>query len=66
MADGGSQNPRPPAPSEVLQSIAARVLMKISYGARIARNDLLRATCTVASCVAKWTDGRALLASGAG
>eukprot|EP00975_Prorocentrum_lima_P026488 5569412-Prorocentrum_lima.AAC.1 len=33
----------PPPPMGQLQPIAARVLMKILYGARMARFDLLRA-----------------------
>ena len=46
---------KPPTESGVLQPIAARVLMKILYGARMARPDLLRAVCHAASCVTKWT-----------
>ena len=38
----------------VLQPIAARVLMKLLYAARMARFDLLRATCGLACCVTKW------------
>eukprot|EP00975_Prorocentrum_lima_P028059 5897646-Prorocentrum_lima.AAC.1 len=38
-----------------LQPIAARVLMKILYGARMARFDLLRAVSYLAACVTKWT-----------
>ena len=38
-----------------LQSIAAKVLMKILYGARMARFDLLRAVCHLACFVTKWT-----------
>ena len=30
--------------------------MKILHGARMARYDLLRAVCHVASCVTKWTE----------
>ena len=38
----------------VLQPIACRVLMKILYGARLARFDLLRAVGALASNVATW------------
>ncbi len=41
--------------SGILQPIAARVLMKILYGARMARYDLLRAVGGLASSVTKWT-----------
>jgi hypothetical protein len=34
---------------------ACSILMKILYGARIARYDLLRATCGLAGLVTKWT-----------
>eukprot|EP00959_Pyramimonas_sp_CCMP1952_P226101 4728242-Pyramimonas_sp.AAC.1 len=36
IVDDGSPNPRPPASSGALQPIAAKVLMKTLYGARIA------------------------------
>ena len=45
----------PTEPTGILQPISARVLMKILYGARMARHDLLRAVCHLASCVTKWT-----------
>ena len=45
-----------PTQSGVLQPIAAKVLMKILYGARMARYDLLRAVCHTASCITKWTE----------
>ncbi|WP_288993063.1 polyprotein of Ty1/Copia retrotransposon, partial [uncultured Marinobacter sp.] len=38
-----------------LQSIAARVLMKLLYCARMARFDLLRPVCHLACHVSKWT-----------
>ena len=38
-----------------LQPIACRVLMKVLYAARMARFDLLRATCVLATNIAKWT-----------
>ena len=39
-----------------LQPIAARILMKLLYGARMARYDLLRAIADLATCVTKWTE----------
>ena len=39
----------------VLQPIACRVLMKVLYAARMSRFDLLRATCSLATHVTKWT-----------
>ena len=38
-----------------LQPIAAKVLMKILYAARMARFDLLRAVCHLACFITKWT-----------
>ena len=38
----------------VLSDIAAKVLMKVLYGARMARFDLLRAVCSLACSVTKW------------
>ncbi len=46
----------PTEPAGLLQPISAKVLMKILYGARMARFDLLRAVCGLASCVTKWTE----------
>ena len=43
-------------PAGKLQPIAARVLMKILYGARMARYDLLRAVAGLARCVTRWTE----------
>ena len=46
----------PPAPDQGrLQPIAAKVLMKILYAARLCRFDLLRAVCHLATFVTKWT-----------
>ncbi len=47
----------PPVGTDVgcLQPIAAKVLMKIIYAARLARFDLLRAVCHLATFVTKWT-----------
>jgi hypothetical protein len=39
-----------------LQPIAASILMKILYAARMARFDLLRATCRLACYITKWTE----------
>ena len=38
-----------------LQPIAAKVLMEILYAARLARFDLLRAVCHLATFVSRWT-----------
>jgi hypothetical protein len=38
-----------------LQPIASKVLMRILYGARMCRFDLLRAVCHLATKVTKWT-----------
>ena len=35
---------------------AAHVLMKIMYGARMARQDLLRASCVLARMLTKWDE----------
>ena len=43
------------APPGDLQPIAAQVCMKILYGARAARYDLLRAIRGLATCFTKWT-----------
>ena len=39
----------------ILKPIAARVLMKVLYAARMCRFDLLRPTCSLATYVTKWT-----------
>ena len=56
IVDDGSPGPLPRILSGILQYIAAKVLMKIFYGARMERFDLLRAVCTLAACVTKWTE----------
>ena len=38
----------------MLQPIAAKILMKVLYGARMARFDLLRAVCQLATQFTKW------------
>eukprot|EP00959_Pyramimonas_sp_CCMP1952_P125473 2623397-Pyramimonas_sp.AAC.1 len=55
-AAASPDDPEPPTQSGVLQPIAAKVLMKILYGARMARYDLLRAARQTASCITKWTE----------
>ena len=45
----------PPGEGGILQPIAASCLMKVLYGARMARPDLLRATCYLARLITKWT-----------
>eukprot|EP00975_Prorocentrum_lima_P005462 1180432-Prorocentrum_lima.AAC.1 len=45
----------PPELSGRLQSIAARVLMTILYGARMAWYDILRVVAYLATAVTKWT-----------
>ena len=46
----------PPKDQEgVLSAIAARVLMKVFYAARLARFDLLRVVANLARYITKWT-----------
>eukprot|EP00959_Pyramimonas_sp_CCMP1952_P414492 8684463-Pyramimonas_sp.AAC.1 len=56
MEGSSAPDPKPPAPSGILQPIAAKVLLKILRGARMARPDLLNAVCKTAACVTKWTE----------
>ena len=51
---GGGDDPKP----GVLQPIAARILMKILWVARLVRFDLLRAVGFLATKVCKWTQER--------
>ena len=52
---GCDQRNEPPQPiTGQLQPVAAKILMKILYGARLARFDLLRAVCQLATCITKW------------
>ena len=52
---GFDQRNEPPQPiTGQLQPVAAKILMKILYGARLARFDLLRAVCQLATCITKW------------
>ena len=56
--DWGNEDPNEVTSQEGsgrLQPIAAKVLMKILYGARLARFDLLRAVCHLACHVTRWT-----------
>ena len=46
---------QPPARGQ-LQSIAAKVLMKILYGARMAHYDLLRAVSSLATMITRWDE----------
>ena len=41
-------------PDNTLQSIAAKGLMKVLYGARMCRFELLRATCGLARKITEW------------
>ena len=43
-------------PGGQLQPIAARILMKVLYAARVCRFDLLRAVCALAQRVTKWDE----------
>jgi hypothetical protein len=45
----------PAEPSGELGPIAARVLMKVLYAARMCRYDLLRTFCYLATRITKWT-----------
>ena len=45
----------PPGEGGIVQPIAASCLIKVLYGARMARPDLLRATCYLARLITKWT-----------
>ena len=38
-----------------LSPVASRILMKVLYAARMARPDLLRATCYLATRITRWT-----------
>ena len=51
---GGHAQSKPPAAGGILAPVAARILMKLLYGARMARFDLLRAICHLACFVTKW------------
>jgi hypothetical protein len=58
LAPGGRTEQAPTTKEEpvgALQPIAAKVLMKILYAARMARFDLLRAVNHLACFIAKWT-----------
>jgi hypothetical protein len=59
-ADGKKRKKKTPKPELAegdrgqLASVAASVLMKVLYAARLARFDLLRATCRLACYISKW------------
>ena len=55
-SDSESRKPPTAQGGGRLQPIAASVLMKVLYGARMARYDLLRPTCRLACHVANWTE----------
>ena len=50
-----AKDPETEAPRE-LNVPAARILMKIMYGARMARQDLLRAVCVLARMLTRWDE----------
>ena len=52
--DFAAPNREKPKTNEMNKEASA-VLMKILYGARMARFDLLRATCALAANVTRWT-----------
>jgi hypothetical protein len=41
-------------PSGALKPAGASISMKILYGSRVSRPDLLRATCSLATCITRW------------
>ncbi len=43
-----------PVTEGLMRPIAARILMKLLYCARMCRYDLMRAICQLASMVTKW------------
>jgi cytidylate kinase len=45
-----------PPDARQLHVVAAKVLMKIMYGARFARPDLLRAVCVLARRITNWDE----------
>ena len=55
--DLGTQPGEPPETGGRLGHIAARVLMKVLYGAQMCRFDLLRAVGNLATRISKWTLG---------
>ena len=55
---GGTKLTGPSNPQDgegMLQPLAASILMKLLYVARMARYDLLRPVCRLATFVTKWT-----------
>ena len=55
FVDEGSFADKDDQSEGALKPIASKVLMKILYAARMARYDVLRAVCSLASLVTKWT-----------
>ena len=54
--DQKAETPEELAKSGALAPVASKILMKILYAARLARPDLLRATCYLATRITKWTE----------
>ena len=46
--------PTTPTPNKQTHIVGAKILMKIMYGARFARPDLLRAVCVLARRLTQW------------
>ena len=59
LGDCGHATPPDEVPEKegVLQQVACSVLMKVLYGARVARWHLLKAVNRLAARVSKWTSG---------
>ena len=54
--DQKPETPEELAKAGALASVASKILMKVLYAARMARPDLLRATCYLATRITKWTE----------
>jgi len=50
-----AESPEDMGKAGALAPVASKILMKILYAARMARPDLLRATCYLATRITKWT-----------
>jgi hypothetical protein len=50
-----ADSPEEAGKAGALAPVASKILMKILYAARMARPDLLRATCYLATRITKWT-----------
>ena len=53
--DQKAEEPGDLANTGALAPVASKILMKVLYAARMARPDLLRATCYLATRITKWT-----------